>query len=217
MKETKNIIFVRHGESFDDIYNEFGAWTDRELTPNGVLKAFEIAQELDRHHEFDIIFTSPLKRASQTAEIIGEERSVRVEEDQYLIERNTYGLLAGVNRELAIQEYPALNAAYLEGKYIHGAERYPAFQLRINALMNRLMDSKYNNIVCVTHGFVITEVIEQFTQKVRNSVGHGSMIEFMFSRDSANNITGEIVWKKDLTFTDDPDVIKGLEIRKFVR
>ena len=45
------IYFVRHGESFDDIYNEFGSWSERELTPHGIKTAFLVAEKLKKINE----------------------------------------------------------------------------------------------------------------------------------------------------------------------
>lgn len=214
--KSKKILFIRHGESFDDIFNEYGSWTNRELSPQGVLTAFEVFERMKHFHSFEIIVTSPLKRASQTATILGEQLGLRVEEDHYLIERNTYGLLAGINRDLAVEKYPELNAAYLEGNYIHGAERYPDFKTRISALIQRLLKNNYSNIICVTHGFVITEIVDNYTDKTMNSIGNGSMIELDFSNYNKTK-KADIANFEKITFTDDEEVKKGLARRKFNR
>jgi broad specificity phosphatase PhoE len=213
-KNEKRILFVRHGESFDDLFNEFGSWSDRELSPQGIMTAFEIAETMKQLATYEIIYSSPLKRAMQTASLLGNQLELRVEEDNYLIERNTYGLLSGVNKDLANEKYPELNAAFLEGKYIHGAERYPDFKLRISQLVKKLMDCQFQNIICVTHGYVITELIDSFTDKVRNSVGNGSMIELVWER-KASDQKAKIGFHDKITFTDNPFVVTGLQKRKF--
>jgi 2,3-bisphosphoglycerate-dependent phosphoglycerate mutase len=230
--KSKSIVFARHGESFDDIYNEFGAWSDRALTPQGILTAYVVSRAISRLKSFDIIYTSPLRRATETAQIIGEEMNLRVEEDKYLIERNTYGLLAGLNHDIAIAEYPELNAAFLEGKYIHGAERYGAFQLRIARLIERLITADEDSIICITHGYVITEIIDTYLGKVRNSLGPGAIVEVQITEKLASDKSKmskvknqkltqideikrkydlKIIYYENVTFTDDLDVINGLK------
>lgn len=208
----KKIYFIRHGEGFDDIYNEYGAWSDRELSPTGIQTAFSVAKKLQKLEEkYSIIYTSPLKRASKTAEIIGAELGLRVEEDPYLKERNTYGLLAGVNKDLAIEEYPEMNAAFLEGDYIPGAERYEDFVLRMKALKKRLRENKHETIICVSHGHVITVIIEEFLKLVRNSVSDGSIIGF--EMDKKGRL--KVIHADGITFTKDEKVAKGIAYRKF--
>jgi len=86
------VYFVRHGESLDDIYNEYGSWSERELSPRGVQTAFSLANKLKKlNSQYDLVLSSPLRRASQTAEIVGGELGARVVEEPYLKERNTYG------------------------------------------------------------------------------------------------------------------------------
>jgi broad specificity phosphatase PhoE len=213
-KTQKRILFIRHGESLDDLFNEFGSWSDRELSPQGIMTAFEIVETIKRLAGFDIIYSSPLKRTMQTAAFIGDQLDLRVEEDRYLLERNTYGLLAGVNKDLANERYPELNAAFLEGQYIHGAERYSDFKVRVSKLLEKLMDLPLQNIICVTHGFVMTEIIDSYTDKVRNSVGNGSMIELSWVGNDLKN-KAKINFSDKITFTDDPLVAKSLQKRKF--
>lgn len=213
---SKKILFIRHGESLDDTYDEFGSWNNRELTPNGVLTAFKIIEDIQALHSYEIIYTSPLKRAQQTASIIGDKLELRIEEDPYLIERNTYGLLAGVNKDLANEKYPELNASFLSGQYIHGAERYKDFRLRIQKMLERLLSSQYNNIICITHGYVITEVIDTYTDKVRNSVGKGSMIEIQWDSNNLNK-KAEITFSQNITFTQEDNIIESLALRKFTQ
>lgn len=208
----KKVYFIRHGEGLDDIYNEFGAWSDRDLSPTGIQTAFNIATKLKKlEKKYDILLTSPLKRASKTAEIIGAELGLRIEEDPYLKERNTYGLLAGVNKDLAIEEYPEMNAAFLEGAYIPGAERYEDFVLRMKELLARLKKSQQSNIVCVTHGHVITVIIEEFLGLTRNSVSDGSIIGLEISTRGDMRV----IHADGITFTKDENVARGIAMRKF--
>jgi len=176
------IVFLRHGESMDDVYNEYGGWTERELSPNGVKTAYVLAKKLQNQKrslnikEYDLIYTSPLKRASQTAEIISSELNIITKVLPYLKERNTYGLLGGVNKEVAETKYTKLNDLYKKGLFIPAAERYADFVERIKVLMHYLKKSSHENIICVTHGHVITVIIEEVLGKYRESLGNGSML-----------------------------------------
>jgi broad specificity phosphatase PhoE len=68
-----NLVYlVRHGENPANITKEFSyRKVDYPLTPKGVLQAQQTAVYF-RARDVDAIYSSPLKRARQTAEIIGE-------------------------------------------------------------------------------------------------------------------------------------------------
>lgn len=206
------IYFIRHGEGLDDVYNEFGAWSDRELSPNGIRTAFRIAEKLKRLDEdFEIVLTSPLRRASKTAEIVGTELNIPVQEEPYLKERNTYGLLSGVNKEIAIGEYPEMNAAFLKGEYIPASERYEDFVSRVKSLVEHLKSLDNECIICATHGHLITTFVEEYMDLVRNSVSEGCILGIKL--DDEENF--EVIHADGVTFTKDEDTVDGLSRVKF--
>lgn len=99
-------LFVfRHAETFDNSRGIFSGWRDSELTPNGVIQAQKIARQL-RLYKIDCAFTSHLKRAKQTLEIVLEYHPpIPVFADDRLIER-CYGLFQGRNKKKVELEDP---------------------------------------------------------------------------------------------------------------
>lgn len=157
------ITFIRHGEAMDDIYNQYGGWADPELSAKGLSKAYESAEKIKSENiETDIIFTSPLKRAKQKAEILSKELKTPLKVSQYLKERNTYGLLCGINKDLAQKNFPRLVKAYENKKYVLGSERYEDFINRVKLCIDFLQNQNYQNIFCVTHGKFIRALIKEF-------------------------------------------------------
>lgn len=69
------IYLIRHGETDWNLQQLLQGSTDIPLNQNGIDLAKETAEGL-RDVPFDLIFTSPLKRARQTAEIIRGERQI---------------------------------------------------------------------------------------------------------------------------------------------
>ncbi len=175
-----NIYFVRHGEGIDDVYDEFGGWSDRELSPKGVNLAFDMSKKIKDIEtdigQFSIVYTSPLRRCSETAEIIGNELALRVRDLPYLKERNTYGLLSGVKKDVAKKDYPNLLERFKAGKYIPSAERYKDFVERVGILLDHLKDEKYKNLLCVTHGHLITVIAEEFGGLIRDRITDGCIL-----------------------------------------
>lgn len=93
------LVCVRHGQSQWNKENRFTGWVDIELSELGIEEARE-AGKLLMDYKFDKIFTSALKRAIKTAEIISEVagfEDVEMISNEALNERN-YGDLQGLNK-----------------------------------------------------------------------------------------------------------------------
>lgn len=95
------IVLMRHGESTWNLENRFTGWTDVDLTPRGVEEA-KAAGKLLRAEgfRFDMAFTSMLKRANKTLNVVLEELDqlwIPVEHNWRLNERH-YGALQGLNK-----------------------------------------------------------------------------------------------------------------------
>jgi len=99
-------LFVfRHAETFDNDRGIFSGWRDSELTLEGLAQAQKIAEQLKRYR-IDYAFTSHLRRARKTLEIVLEAHpSVPVFVDDRLIER-CYGLLQGRSKREVAGENP---------------------------------------------------------------------------------------------------------------
>ena len=68
------LVLVRHGESEWNLSNKFTGWTDVELSENGVNEAIEAGKVLkEKGYTFDVAYTSVLKRANHTLDLILKE------------------------------------------------------------------------------------------------------------------------------------------------
>ena len=92
------IILLRHGESVDDVLNCYGGAADFDLSENGRETARKVA-ELYREKGVEMIYSSPLKRAAQTAQIIDGVIRCGVKAAPNLYERNSYGVMTGINKD----------------------------------------------------------------------------------------------------------------------
>ena len=96
-----NLILIRHGQSEWNALNQFTGWKDPGLTAKGIEEAHNAGKIINSLEiNFDLVFTSALIRAQNTAEIILKEinQSLPTIKDQALNERN-YGDLAGLNKD----------------------------------------------------------------------------------------------------------------------
>ena len=88
VKESKKVYFVRHGLTNSNVEKRMmGTRVDESLNETGIAQVKEAAKKLDRG--FDIIISSPLKRAKESADIIAAELNVPVIVDDNLKERDS--------------------------------------------------------------------------------------------------------------------------------
>jgi 2,3-bisphosphoglycerate-dependent phosphoglycerate mutase len=102
------LVLVRHGESEWNRKNLFTGWRDVDLTEQGIAEARAAGRRLKAQKiAFDVAFTSSLKRAQRTLDLILEEMGqagLPVFKDQALNERD-YGDLVGMNKDDARKKW----------------------------------------------------------------------------------------------------------------
>lgn len=95
------LVLLRHGESIWNKENKFTGWTDVDLSEKGIVEAQKASRLLkEGGYDFDIAFTSVLKRAIRTLWILLDEMDlmwVPVSRSWRLNERH-YGALQGQNK-----------------------------------------------------------------------------------------------------------------------
>ncbi|HEY7457156.1 MAG TPA: 2,3-bisphosphoglycerate-dependent phosphoglycerate mutase [Xanthobacteraceae bacterium] len=102
------LVLVRHGQSEWNLKNLFTGWRDVDLTEAGVAEARAAGKRLKAEKiKFDIAFTSSLRRAQRTLDLILEEMGqsgIPILRDQALNERD-YGDLVGLNKDDARKKW----------------------------------------------------------------------------------------------------------------
>lgn len=96
-----NLVLVRHGESVWNMENRFTGWTDVGLSDKGILEAKEAGLLLkSKNYTFDVAFTSVLKRANDTLDIILKEMELNIPiHYSYKLNERHYGALQGLNKD----------------------------------------------------------------------------------------------------------------------
>ena len=102
------LVLLRHGESQWNLENRFTGWTNVDLTPKGELEAKSAGDILKKNNfDFDIVYTSVLKRATRTMDICLSEMKINnilIEYSWRLNERH-YGALQGLNKSETAKKY----------------------------------------------------------------------------------------------------------------
>ena len=178
------IYIVRHGETrANQLKIIQGQKIDEELNSEGVKQADELSQNIDR--DFDIIFTSPLKRARQTAQIIANKIKAPVIEKKEIMERD-FGSLAGKTWEEIRQEMPSeyvkLKKRSLEQTYDYrpyGGESAEDVKRRFLAFINGLKENYPDKkILILAHKGILDIAHLLFSEEKPEHIKHATVYEF---------------------------------------
>jgi 2,3-bisphosphoglycerate-dependent phosphoglycerate mutase len=108
MMSDRLLVLVRHGQSEWNLKNLFTGWKDVDLTETGVAEARAAGRKLKAQGlSFDVAYTSALKRAQRTLDLMLEEMGqtgIPIIRDQALNERD-YGDLVGLNKDDARKKW----------------------------------------------------------------------------------------------------------------
>ncbi|TAL13994.1 MAG: 2,3-diphosphoglycerate-dependent phosphoglycerate mutase [Aquabacterium sp.] len=102
------LVLIRHGESTWNLENRFTGWTDVELTPTGVEQAKQAGRLLKAEgYEFDVAYTSVLKRAIHTLWHVLDEmdRAWLPVVNSWRLNERHYGALQGLNKADMAKQY----------------------------------------------------------------------------------------------------------------
>lgn len=147
------IIFVRHGETLWNVEGRLqGQVNEAKLTEKGRMQAEEISYKL-QDVDFDVIFSSPLDRTIETANIINKLKRNDIVLVDDLIERG-YGELEGEyakNGKYDIKQIWDIDNIYK----MYGVEQLDLFIKRVHKFIDKIMkEDKYNRILLVSHSGV---------------------------------------------------------------
>ena len=108
------LVLLRHGQSQWNLENRFTGWKDIELSEDGILEAKESGRFIkEKKIPIDIVYTSGLKRAIDTAIIAMKEANYDhlFNNDELIIIKNIavnerdYGDLTGLNKQETAEKY----------------------------------------------------------------------------------------------------------------
>lgn len=148
----KRLYFIRHGESEFNASHAWGGSSDTPLTPKGRKQAKRAGREArEQGLVFDVIISSPLSRAHDTAKLVATELGYPHDKiilhDQF-IERD-FGKLEGRKDLVAGTKYVIDESAI---DPYDGVERLHDLQARMDEFLNFLDNQPHETILVVGHG-----------------------------------------------------------------
>jgi len=150
------ILYVtRHGETDYNVQKRYTGSTDIPLNANGLQQAKKLADSLSAV-EFDMIISSPLLRAKQTAEVIHKLYNVPLVFINEFAEINI-GVYEGLTREQAQAQYPDIWArlgSRPPDAAPTGGETHKQFDARIATGIEQIKTAySENKVLLVCHAF----------------------------------------------------------------
>jgi len=158
----KNLYVVTHTESIHHVRGLAGGWYDTSLTENGRGQARKIATALyDEIGERNIpIYSSDLKRCTETASIFSEVFNSTIILDRDLREMN-FGDADGKPREWCDKNIvpKSTDGNRLDHRIFNNSESRRDVGTRIQNSLNQIISRQDNNVIIITHRFALTYVI----------------------------------------------------------
>jgi broad specificity phosphatase PhoE len=154
-KTMTEIILARHGETEWNVATIFRGRMDVELNETGIREAELLAEYLS-DRDIDAIYSSPLKRASRTAEIMAKPHTLKVETTPSLIDLD-FGKWQGLQATEVKAKYKDLYATWLANPQqvqMPDGESLDDVRERAIGVVNTLITKDEGIITLVSHRVV---------------------------------------------------------------
>ncbi len=146
------LILARHGETDSHRANRFQGHADPPLNELGRTQSAELAETL-AGEDIARVYTSPLRRARETAEIVAARLGLEVAPVEALREIDV-GSWSGLTRDEIAERFPEAYARWLDGgRGFDDGETYEALAERVVPALRLLAAQHEDDVVLVvTHG-----------------------------------------------------------------
>jgi broad specificity phosphatase PhoE len=165
-----NLLLIRHGEIPSNIKKAYAGRSAEELTPKGICQAEDVAVKLKKL-EVQAIYSSPIRRAIQTAQIISKKIGMDFQVEDAFREMEL-GPWEGLSESEVATNSPGKwdiwNNSPAELK-LPGRETLIELQDRVlTGIMKIKENSTNNNVVIVTHVAIIRVLLLWHAKKSLN-------------------------------------------------
>ena len=186
----KHFYLFRHGETTYNT-NGFiqGQTNNSVLTSKGIEQAYQIGLKLKKY-PIEILLSSPLKRAIQTAdEVLKSFSNLPFQIDSRFTEVNV-GEIEGLHYQIVQKKFKDKYEAWrsLDEKYLdlsfQGGESKRQVRTRIfDALLEYAQKTNYKHMAIAGHGILISQILLALDQSVED-VKNGSILHISFQNNN---------------------------------
>ncbi len=185
------ITIIRHGETIWNAQQRIQGHRNSKLSENGIRQAGLVAKSLAKR-EFDVLISSDLERAAETAGIINKLLQLPLEYNKNMRERS-FGIVEGMTLAEMKEKFPREYRSYKErepGFKFSGGESieqlFNRVTLEIEAIARKFENKK---VLIVSHGLVLeTMMYKTFNIKLNSprvfSINNSSISSFYIDRDN---------------------------------
>lgn len=184
----KDFYIFRHGQSTYNVAGRTqGQTNDSVLTDLGKQQAEAIGRKL-ADKGIEVIATSPLKRAMQTAELANKTLNVPIVADDHFIEVNV-GVVEGMHYAEICEKFEDIfKQMHLPGKecenvcYPGGETRKQVRERVFSGLEEWLSNKPYNVIGVSSHGIMLSQMLVALGDET-SDVKNGAILHVKFEND----------------------------------
>lgn len=154
---STKVLLIRHGETEWNKSGRFQGCTDIPLTDEGRYQAEKLAKRLDGN--YDIIYSSPLSRALETARIINRDYDQKIVMEDNIREVN-FGQWEGLTKKQIEENFKSMFDSWINdkkrGNIIGGDKSILSASLRArDCILKIVQDNRDKTIIIVAHGGII--------------------------------------------------------------
>lgn len=184
------IYLTRHGETEWNIEKRLQGRGDSPLTENGIQRAKELRDRI-KNIDIDVIYSSPIKRALNTANILRGNKNIDIVTDDSLMEM-CFGDYEGKKIDIVQEENPSWDINLIMQGNVEicapNGENLKEVRERISKLMNKIIaENMGKSILIVTHGITLKALMYYFKDKDVNSEVMGQATLTKINIDEKNN------------------------------
>lgn len=188
MNKITRITTIRHGQTAYNLENRYAGSIDVPLNEKGIGDAKDAAFKI-KDHEFDIVISSKLKRAIQTAELLVAGRNIQIVQNELCNERR-YGKMQGLNYIEVEDVKPRILYLKLNNDF-HSlnppeGETFPALRRRAKAFTQFIFQNYMGSHILVVSSSAFMQQLHglfhgaDWVGSLRNNIQNLACITFTF-------------------------------------
>lgn len=151
------IYLIRHGQTEWNVIKKLQGWNNSELTEKGIEDAKNLRERL-KDIDFDVIYSSPQKRALDTANIIKGDRNIEIIKLEELKEIR-FGVWQGMTLEKVKEKYPKDYDDYFNRPHLYkpigDGESLRDIYNRAEQAYKKILKGNEENVLVVSHGVTL--------------------------------------------------------------
>jgi len=157
----KQLILIRHGETDYNIEAKYCGFSNPPLNSKGILQAKKLKAYLNRLKlKVDKVYSSDLRRAWETAEIVFPDKLIELNSD---FREMNFGIFEGLNYQEIMQKYPQIYMKWIDDplntKPSKGEGLVDLFRRVKRGLSKIFTQDKAETVAIVTHAGPIRVIL----------------------------------------------------------